>query len=170
MPLLKNARHEAFARAIVEGKSARDAYQAAGYKSKGRGADANASRLISNDNVARRVAELKEEAAKGAVMTGREVLEELSKLGRANMADYMRVGPGGDPVLNFAALTRDRAAALVEVMVEDFREGRRVKFKLADKRGALDLLGKYHKLFAERREHSGLDGGPIEVEVKRYTD
>jgi phage terminase small subunit len=178
MPILKNARHEAFARAIVEGKSARDAYQAAGYKSKGRGADANASRLISNDNVARRVAELKEEAAKGAVMTGREVLEELSKLGRANMADYTRVGLDGDPVLNFAALTRDQAAALVEVTVEDFldsrgedaRQVRRVKFKLADKRGALDLLGKYHKLFAERREHSGLDGGPIEVEVKRYTD
>jgi hypothetical protein len=26
-------------------------------------------------------------------MVAQEVLEELSKLGRANMADYMRVGP-----------------------------------------------------------------------------
>jgi phage terminase small subunit len=178
MPILQNARHEAFARAIVEGKSGRAAYHAAGYTAKDRVADANASRLLTNANVAARIAELQKEAAKGAVMTGREVLEELSRLGRANMADYMRVGPDGDPVLNFAALTRDQAAALVEVTVEDFldsrgedaRQVRRVKFKLADKRGALDLLGKYHKLFAERREHSGLDGGPIEVEVKRYTD
>lgn len=176
MPVLQNARHEAFARAIVEGKSGRDAYRAAGYKAKDRAADANASRLLTIANVAARIAELQKEAAQGAVMTGREVLEELSKLGRANMADYMRVGPDGDPVLNFAELTRDQAAALVEVTVEDFldgrgedaREVRRVKFKLADKRGALNLLAKHLGLFKERVEHSGPDGGP--VEVKRYTD
>jgi phage terminase small subunit len=176
MAVLKNSRHEAFARAIVEGKSGRDAYQAAGYKSKNRAADANASRLIANDNIAARIAELQKEAAKGAVMTGREVLEELSRLGRANMLDYMRIGPDGDPVLNFAALTRDQAAALVEVTVEDFLDGRgedvcevrRVKFKLADKRGALVDLGKLLGLFKERVEHSGPDGGSIEV--KHYTD
>jgi hypothetical protein len=50
-------------------------------------------------------------------------LEELSKLGRAKMADYMRVGPDGDPVLNFAGLSRDRSAALVEVSVEVFMHG-----------------------------------------------
>jgi hypothetical protein len=41
------------------------------------------------------IAELSKEAAQGAVMAAQEVLEELSKLGRANMADYMRVGPDG---------------------------------------------------------------------------
>jgi phage terminase small subunit len=176
MPPLKNSRHEAFVRALVEGKSGREAYKAAGYKAKDRAADANASRLLAFANVAARVAELQKEAAKGAVMTGREVLEELSKLGRANMADYMQVGPGGDPVLNFANLTRDQAAALVEVTVEDFldgrgedaREVRRVKFRLADKRGALGLLGKHLGLFKERVEHTGKDGGPLEV--KQYTD
>ena len=176
MPVLPNARHEAFARAIVEGKSGREAYKAAGYKAKDRAADANASRLLTVANVAARVAELQKEAAQGAVMTGREVLEELSKLGRANMADYMQVGPGGDPVLNFAALTRDQAAALVEVTVEDFldgrgedaREVRRVKFKLSDKRGPLVDLGKHLGLFKERVELTGKDGGAMEV--KHYTD
>jgi phage terminase small subunit len=171
MPILRNARHEAFARAIVKGNSGRAAYRAAGYKAKDRAADANASRLLTIASVAARIAELKEQAAKGAVMTAREVLEELSRLGRANMADFMKIGPDGDPVLNFAELTRDQAAALVEVTVEDFldgrgedaREVRKVKFKLADKRGALDLLGKYLGLFRERVEHSGADGGPIET-------
>jgi phage terminase small subunit len=132
--------------------------------------------LLRNVKVAARVAELKEQAAKGAVMTAREVLEELSKLGRANMADYMKIGPDGDPVLNFAELSRDQAAALVEVTVEDFldgrgedaREVRKVKFKLADKRGALDLLGKHLGLFRDRVEHTGKDGGPMEV--KQYSD
>ena len=94
-----------------------------------------------------------------------------AKLGRANMADYMKIGPDGDPVLNFAELSRDQAAALVEVTVEDFldgrgedaREVRKVKFKLADKRGALDLLGKHLGLFRDRVEHIGKDGGPMEV-------
>ena len=32
MTVLKNSKHEAFARSIVEGKSGREAYRAAGYK------------------------------------------------------------------------------------------------------------------------------------------
>jgi phage terminase small subunit len=36
----------------------------------------------------------------------------------------MKVGRDGDPILDFSALTRDHAAALVEVTVEDFRDGR----------------------------------------------
>jgi hypothetical protein len=40
------------------------------------------------------------------------------------MQDYMRVGPDGDPVLDFANLSRDQAAALQEVTVESY--GRRL--------------------------------------------
>jgi len=45
---------------------------------------------------------------------------------------------------------------------------RRVKFKLADKRAALVDLGKHLGLFKDRIEHSGKDGGP--VEVKQVSD
>src|SRR5258706_9619414 len=175
MPL-PNAKHEAFARAIVEGKSGRAAYRAAGYASKGRAADANASRLIAIDSIAARIAELKGEAAQATIVTAARILEELAKLAFANMLDYMQVGPDGDPVLDFSKLTRDQAAALTEVTVEDFLDGRgedarqvrKVKFKLADKRGPLVDLGKHLGIFKERMEHSGPDGGP--VEVKHYTD
>jgi len=175
MPL-PNAKHEAFARAIVEGKSGRAAYHAAGYTAKGAAADANASRLLRNAKVSARIAELKGEAAQATIVTAARILEELAKLAFANMADYMRVGPGGDPVLDFSKLTRDQAAALTEVTVEDFLDGRgedarqvrKVKFKLADKRGPLVDLGKHLGLFKDRVEHSGPDGGPIEV--KQYSD
>jgi hypothetical protein len=78
------------------------------------------------------------------------------------MQDYMRVGPDGDPVLDCSKLTRDQAAALQEVTVDtytngrgdDAREVKRVKFKLADKLRALELIGKHHKLFTERHEHN----------------
>lgn len=96
-------------------------------------------------------------------ITQERVVAELAKIGFANMADYMRAGPDGDPYLDFSALTRDQAAALTEVTVEDFKDGRgeevrdvrRVKFKLADKRAALVDLGKHLGLFTEKIEHSG---------------
>jgi len=176
MPILRNNRHEAFARAIVEGSSGRAAYGAAGYRAKGVVADANASRLLTNAKVSARIAELKGLAAQASTVEATRVLTELAKLAFANMADYMRVGPGGDPVLDFSKLTRDQAAALVEVTVEDYLDGRgedarqvrRVKFKLASKLVALELLGKHLGLFKDRVEHTGKDGGP--VEVKHYTD
>jgi phage terminase small subunit len=88
------------------------------------------------------------------------------------MLDYMRRGPDGDPYLDFSTLSRDQAAALTEVTVEDFKDGRgedardvrRVKFKLADKRAALVDLGRHLGIFKDRVEHSGPDGKPIQTE------
>jgi phage terminase small subunit len=176
MSALRNARHEAFARAIVRGGTGRAAYGAAGYRAQGAVADAAASRLLGNVKVAARIAELKGVAAQASTIEAARVLDELAKLAFANMLDYMRVGPGGDPVLDFSKLTRDQAAALVEVTVEDYLDGRgedarkvrRVRFKLADKRGALVDLGKHLGLFKDRVEHTGKDGGP--VEVKQVSD
>jgi hypothetical protein len=58
------------------------------------------------------------------------------------MQDYMRVDPlTGQPRLDWAHLTRDQAAALSEVTVDEYADGeervRRVKFRLHDKRAAL---------------------------------
>lgn len=176
MAALANAKHEAFARAIVEGKAGREAYAAAGYTAKAAAADTNASRLLKNAQVSARVAELKAAAAQGSVMAAREVLEELSKIGRADMADFVRAFALGDPVAAVDALSPDQTAALGEVTVEQFMDGagdaarevRRIKFKLTAKTPALELLGKHHKLYTEKHEHTGKDGKPIEV--KDVTD
>jgi phage terminase small subunit len=102
------------------------------------------------------------------------VLAELAKIGFANMADYMGSTPGGDPYLDFSRLSRDQAAALQEVTVEDFTDGRgedarnvrRVKFKLCDKRAALVDLGRHLGLFKDRIEHSGPDGKSLCIYVE----
>ena len=105
------------------------------------------------------------------------VLSELAKLAFANMADYMEIGADGQPRLDLSALTRDQAAAIHEVVVETRIVQRddgppvivsKAKFKLADKRGALVDLGKHLGLFKDRVEHTGKDGGP--VEVKQVSD
>src|ERR1700690_457845 len=74
------------------------------------------------------------------------------------MQDFLRVTSEGDPHFNLSELTRDQAAALAEVTVEDFKDGRgddardvrRIKFKLSDKRSALVDMGKHLGMFREK--------------------
>lgn len=139
----------------------------AGYSAKTAGQQGE--RLLKNVEVAAAVAEAQQARSARTEITQDAVLRELAKIGFANMQDYMRAGPDGDPYLDFSDLTRDQAAALAEVTVEDFKDGRgedardvrRVKFKLADKRAALVDIGKHLGMFKDRVEHSGPGGGPI---------
>jgi hypothetical protein len=52
-------------------------------------AETGYTRLSKNAAFAARLDELKAAAAEGAVATAREVLEELTRIGLANMADYV---------------------------------------------------------------------------------
>jgi phage terminase small subunit len=77
------------------------------------------------------------------------------------------------PFIDFSNLTRDQWAAINSVETDrglDLdKKGEptgtmvgKVKFKLHDKRAALNDLGRYLKMFVDKVEHSGNDGGPIE--------
>ena len=81
MPVLKNARHEAFAQALAKGKSADEAYAQAGYKPH-RG---NASTLRAKQNIVDRVAELQQKGADKASISVARVLQEMSRLGLADI-------------------------------------------------------------------------------------
>jgi phage terminase small subunit len=131
---------------------------------------------LSKPAIADAIAAAQAKQSKRTEVTADRVVAELAKLGFANMADYMRGHPDGDPYLDFSSLTRDQAAALQEVTVdrytegggEDAREVKRVKFRLADKRAALVDLGKHLGIFKpERIEVSGPGGEPIEINDAR---
>lgn len=165
MPVLPNARRELFAQELAKGTPQAEAYEKAGYKRD----KSNACTWAAKPEIVARVAELLKEAADKNGVTIERIVAELAKIGFANMADYMKVGSDGDPYLDFGALTRDQAAALQEVTVEDFKDGRgedardvrRVKFKLADKRAALVDLGRHLGMFKDKVEHSGPGGTPL---------
>jgi len=124
-----------------------DAYEAAGYKSNRH----NAARMNTNEHIQARIAELQETAARQVTFALTEVINELGKIGFANMGDYMDVDQYGDPEIDFSALTPAQTAVLREVSVEEFKDGkgrdardvRRVKFKPCDKLGALVALLKH---------------------------
>ena len=73
MPALKNQRHEKFAVALFEGKSATEAYSAAGYKP----CRQNAARLTTKDDIQARLAELQGAAAKKSEVSVASLLDEL---------------------------------------------------------------------------------------------
>lgn len=163
MPVLDNAKHELFAQELAKGRTATEAYAAAGY----RGDRTAASRLSTNVNIQARVREILDAAAARTGVTVEAILAELAKLGFSNMLDYLRIGPDGLPYADFSKLTRDQATAIAEVHVETVPsvrgedgeevrpEVKKVRFKLADKRSALVDLGKHLGMFKERIEHSG---------------
>lgn len=162
---LKDQRWEIFAQNIAKGSTGREAYATAGFAVKTpESAGAAAARLLARVSVQRRVEYLKrlgaEKAGVQIALTQQRVLEELGKLALSNMLDYVAVGPDGDAYVSLKNLTREQAAAIQEITVEDFKDGRgdeardvrRVRFKLADKRAALVDIGKHFGMFVDRKE------------------
>src|SRR5215469_13741708 len=92
------------------------------------------------------------------------VVSELMKLGLANMLDYVQTTDEGRAYVDLSKLTRDQAAAIQEIVVDEYVDGKgdearqvkRTRFKLGDKRGALELLGRRLKMWTDRHEVVGL--------------
>ena len=136
------------------------------------GYSAKTARVIGHENltkpdIAAAIEKARAKRAERAELTGDMVVDELRKIGFANMADYMKSTPEGDPYLDFSALTPAQTAALSEVTVEDYVEGRgedarqvkRVKFKLHDKQAALVALARHLGMFDPKARQ------PLKVEV-----
>jgi phage terminase small subunit len=125
-----NLHQEAFVSYILAGKTAEAAYIAAGYRTKSKeAARASGVRLAKHPEIQEALARARDEKARiqaeatklaveRTAITMERVAVELGRIGFANMMDYMRIGPSGDPVLDFSNLTREQAAALTEVTVE----------------------------------------------------
>lgn len=110
------------------------------------------------------IAKAQKELQERTKLSLEDLANEMRKLAFVNMQDYMSVGADGDPYLDWSKLTREQAAALCEVTVEDFKDGRgkdardvrKVRFKLADKRQSIMDLGKLLGVVGpEKIEHSG---------------
>ena len=127
----------------------------AGYSKKT--AQEQSSRLLSNVMVQQEIERRRADLAEKSRITTEKVVAELGKIGFANMADYLKCNEGGDPYFDYSSLTRDQAAALAEVTVESYVEGKgkdaqsvkKIKFKLANKISALDKLGRHLGMFKD---------------------
>ena len=159
---------------LANGRNGAAAYRAA-YDPKAaptRAAE-QASILLRNPKIAPLVAAAEARAA-GATervieryaISRARIMAELAAIGFSSMGDYMRAATDGDPVLNFKDLMPEQKAALAEVTVDSFQDGRgedtrevkRVRFKLHDKKGALVELARMNGWLTPPVDPNSLDG------------
>lgn len=136
--------------------------------------------LTTKNVIASAIATARQKVSLELQCTADDIARELHKLGFSNMGDYMRAGRDGEPYLDFSKLSRDQTAALSEVTVEDYVDGRgedardvkRLKFRLWDKRAALVDLSKQLGLAKpDKIEHSGsVAVGLTPEQIKRLSD
>lgn len=136
----------------------------AGYSAKT--AYSQGQRLLKNVEISAAVADKASKHLAKLDKTADDVLAEISKLAFANMQDYIRVTNEGEAFVDFSSLTREQAAAIQEIRVDETAGGigdgrrervQRTTFKLSDKGLNLERLGRYFKLFTDKVEVGGLD-------------
>eukprot|EP00919_Chromeraceae_sp_WS-2016_P065213 GHVR01154356.1.p1 GENE.GHVR01154356.1~~GHVR01154356.1.p1 ORF type:complete len:196 (-),score=20.20 GHVR01154356.1:340-927(-) len=156
-------RQELFAREYVVDLNGTRAAIAAGYSPAT--ASEQASRLLRKSSVISAVDKLTSSRASKLEVKAYQVAEELGKLGFVNMYDFLRIDDDGKPVIDMSKLTRDQAAAICEIR-EDTTGGTgdgerkqvvRTTFKLHDKKGSLELLGRHLGMFQDNLKVTGLE-------------
>lgn len=150
MPILRNAKHEHFAKLVSNGESPVRAYVLAGY-SEG-GAYASASRLLKNAEICERIAQLreaKELAHSKAVSSVMEKAALTKEWVITQLMEVVRMGKATEPVLD----------------AEGSPTGE-LKQNLAAVNSALKLLGTELGMFVERREvRTGLLSAATDAEL-----
>lgn len=103
-----------------------------------------------------------------SAMSANEVIARIAEQARAEYSQYITVSG-----VDLERLIEEGKAHLIKKIkpssVRVGEDGELVPFmeiEFFDSQSALRDLGKYHKLFTDKREVSGPDGGP--VEVKQY--
>jgi phage terminase small subunit len=165
-------KQEDFALGLASGLSQAAAYRKA-YPAALKWADATvwreASLLAANPKVSTRVQDLLDRAAKSHEVTVERVMMELARLAFFDIRKL--VGDDGRP-LPLQQLDDDTARALVGLEVvpignDQVGVGEVLKFKLADKKGALELLGRRLGMFNDKLQLSNPDGSPLAPTVVR---
>lgn len=140
---------------------------------------------LKKPQIAQAVQEAQAVRSKRTEITQDMVLRELAKIGFSDIRKIVRWGKtelrvtGTDDGEGEAAeayhglalvgaddIDDDTAAAISEI--SEGREG--LKVKLHDKKGALVDIGRHLGMFKDRVEHSGPDGGPMELRGRSLDD
>ena len=97
------------------------------------------------------IAERQKELAEFVQVTPESITAELAILSFADMQTYVTWGPGGVTLKESVNLPQGASKAVLEVSETITKEGITIRFKLADKKGALDSLAKRFGMFVERK-------------------
>lgn len=109
--------------------------------------------------IAARIEELRAKLLERHEVTVDKIVQELALIAFANMLDYVEVRPDGTARIDLSKITREQGAVISELAFDDGK----FKFKLSDKQGALEKLGKHLGMFPT--QVSGKDNGPVQIQL-----
>jgi hypothetical protein len=179
MPELENPRYELAAQLRASGKSQIQAYNEA-FQVPEEAPGHNSSRFFKRSEIRTRIDEIKRRRAVLADLDDGWVLRQLKAIARhceANLDDYFVRNANGERVgIDLSRVPREKMAAIEEVTVEEFAEGRgedavrirRTKVKLRSASAAIqaaELLGKYLNLWNDRGPVDAALTGKTVIEV-----
>lgn len=134
------AKQAAFVREYLIDLNAKQAAIRAGYSEKT--AEQQGYQLLQNSSVAAAIQQAMDERSKKTEITAEYVLTSIQKVAERCM----------------------QAVPVMEKVDGEWVETGEFKFDSSGANRALELLGKHLKLFADRVEHTGKDGGPVQHE------
>jgi len=170
-------KQEKYAQGLFSGLSQREAYKQA-YDCENmtdKTIDEAACRGAADCKVIARVNELQDELKYRNMATTERVLTEYAKIGFADIKDFLAFrtektvvdhDEEGQPIYGYKQIVEVKPSEEIDgTMVNEVSIGRdgTLKFKLHDKKAALDMIGKHLGMFTEKMEITGANGGPIEL-------
>lgn len=154
-------KQEEFAQQYLVDLNAAQAAKRAGYKHID-----NGRQLLTKTHVSDRIAELQAARGERTEITQDRVLEELAKLGFSDMRQFSSWGPKGVTWKDSDELSPEAAACVAEVSETITEGGRTRKFKLHDKKGSLELIGRHLGMWNDKLNLSTPEDAPFVVKVK----
>jgi len=173
-------KQEKFCQGLFAGLKQREAYiQAYNCENmKDSTIDRNAHELVKSSKMATRIQELTDELKDRNIITIEQVLAEYKKIGLADIKDFVSFGTvktevgfdeeTGEPIYGYKQIVEAKPSAEVDgTLINEVSIGKdgTFKFKLHDKKGALDMIGKHLGMFIDKTEVTGKNGGRIELDI-----
>jgi phage terminase small subunit len=152
-------KHKRFIKEYLIDLNASAAYLRAGYHTKN--PDVMAAQLMADPEIKAAVEQAKAKHIEKLDISVERILQAIAVKAFASVTDFSRI-EDGELVPDFSMMTPEQASAIQEFTVDstggsgdgERKMYLRTRFKLADSLRALELLGRYHKLFVDKVEHS----------------
>lgn len=160
-------KQELFAREYLKDLNATQAAIRAGYSEKT--AAVQGCENLTKPNIAKRIAELKDERNEEIGINAAYVLKRLVEIDQMDVLDILSDSGDLKPIRDWPLCWRTTLSGLdiQAISVEEGNAALMKKIKWPDKVKNLELLGKHVSVMAFKEqashEHTGKDGGPIEV-------
>jgi phage terminase small subunit len=121
-----------------------------------RSARSQGYRLLTNDDIQELIQKGAAERSKRCEVDADRVLTEAARLAFSDMRDFISWGPNGVTLRPSDELSDDAAACISEIVETRTKDGARtIRFKLHDKKGSLELVGKHAKINAFKPTDDG---------------